>query len=132
MDNAGAISITGLVTMSGVGLFVNQAPKLTDLRRAHKDHDLDAVADLRVAEVTVTATMCLAGIALAAMTNSPAPAYLAIATSVVVVACYEWTLAQPGARTDDGSAAWAVPRTPAQPQVRPAAVGLAAHIGNAN
>ncbi len=131
MDANTSTAVTGLVTMSGVGLFVNQAPTLKELRRAHKTHDTDTVADLRVAEVTASATMCLAGVALSAMTGSPAPAYLAIATSVVVIACYEWTLAQAGA-VSDGLKAWEAPRTESHDRLRPSATGLAAHLGNAN
>lgn len=130
MDAGVSSGITGLITMSGVGLFVKQAPSLRELRRAHAEHDTDLAADLHVAEVMASSTMILAGVAVSAMTKSPAPAYLAIATSIVIIVTYEWAFRQTG-EMNEAEEAWAKPRTDtSHPLIRSAGVGVPVHPDN--
>lgn len=92
MDPLVASSLTGLLVMQGVKMFSDSAPKIDAVRKA-APHSGTA-ADLRVAELEAVAVMVLAGTAISAMSKTPVPLWLALATSATMVGIYEWVLHQ--------------------------------------
>lgn len=94
LDSSTAVALTGLVTMQGVQMFAQQAPKVSEVRRASPS-DNGLRADLRVAELQAGSVMVLAGVAVSSMTGEAAPMWLAIATTALMVGIYEYALARP-------------------------------------
>jgi hypothetical protein len=79
--------------MQGVAMFTSHAPKIADVRRASPGSG--TAADLRVAELESVSVMVLAGTAIAAMSKTAIPLWLALATSATMVGIYEWVLRAP-------------------------------------
>lgn len=117
MDPSVATPLAGLLVMQGVGMFSAHAPKIADVRRSAPGSG--TAADLRVAELEATAVMVLAGGAIAAMSKTALPLWLALATSFTMVGIYEWVLHQaptvPALAGDDESVPTLIPV-----EVRPA------------
>lgn len=93
MDPSVATPLAGLLVMQGVGMFSAHAPKIADVRKAEPGSGV--AADLRVAELEAVSVMVLAGTAIAAMSKTAIPLWLALATSATMVGIYEWVLHQP-------------------------------------
>lgn len=97
MDPSVSTPIAGLLVMQGVALFSNHAPKIGDVRRAAPGSGV--AADLRVAELESVAVMVLAGTAVAAMSHTAGPLWLALATAATMVGIYEYVLRVPAELT---------------------------------
>jgi hypothetical protein len=93
MDPSVATPLAGLLVMQGVNMFSAHAPKIADVRRSAPGSG--TAADLRVAELEAVAVMVLCGTAISAMSKTPIPLWLALATSATMVGIYEWVLHQP-------------------------------------
>lgn len=93
LDPAVATPLAGLLVMQGVNMFTQHAPKISDVRRAAPGSG--TAADLRVAELEAVSVMVLAGTAIAAMSKTAIPLWLALATSATMVGIYEWVLHAP-------------------------------------
>lgn len=93
MDPSVATPLAGLLVMQGVNMFTQHAPKIGDVRKAGPGSS--TAADLRVAELEAVSVMVLAGTAISAMSRTPIPLWLALATSATMVGIYEWVLHAP-------------------------------------
>lgn len=75
-----------------IGAFQFFLPKLSDVRKANADNDVDMVGDVRLGEVAAIAVCTAVGAITSSLTGSVVPMVVAGITSLVLVCVYETAL----------------------------------------
>lgn len=102
-----ALGPATLAITQSVSSFQFFLPRLSEVRRADKEHNPDLVGDVRMGEVAA-ATLCLGiGAMVSSLSGSPYPAIVAVIMVVILVCVYETALRgdkpmnPPAVRSDD-------------------------------
>lgn len=102
-----ATAVTGLVAIEGTKVFLTVLPPITEVRK-RSSADVEFKNDMRAGEVLAGSVILLGSMSVSAISGSQAPAWLGLATLVVLVGVYEWTLARPGGMSIIDAAAHAL------------------------
>ena len=89
-----ALGAATLALTQSVGLFQTILPPFTEIRKADPA-DTGFVADVRMAETGAVALSLGIGLIASGMTGSPAPAVIAVVSTVGLVILYESALSRP-------------------------------------
>lgn len=91
------IGVATLALSQSYAQFQTYMPRLAEVRRADPTHDIDIVGDVRVGEIAAFIGSLGVGIIVSSITGDPLPAYVSVASCLILITMYEIVLRSRGA-----------------------------------
>jgi hypothetical protein len=86
------VGVAAIALSQSIGQFQAYMPKLSEIRRADPQADIDMVGDVRMGEIAAFVGSLGVGVIVSSLTGDPTPAYVSVAVCIILIGVYESAL----------------------------------------